>query len=677
MAGFDNDVMYAANVDFRGVEPVAGQVVADGQLLIGSTASPNIKVGIPTSTDGSITITPGSGTLNFATTGGQPSTKFDVDAHTAPGTDPVVPTALGVVSITGAQTAPGTIANVIQTDSLAANAYTIEIQQTSAVAAKDVTKNGVAHFNSNQFSNDQGFISLAGGGQAIDSIAVQTGTSPITPTAAGLVTISGATVAPGTNPVRTDGTGANTMAVEVQISQAIAATDATKIGLSNFDSAAFDVDANGFVQLNGGGIAATNFTVDANTAPGTNPVVPSATGNIVITGNQVAAGTVGADVIRTDSLAANAYTIEIQRSTAVAASASLNNGVAHYNNSFFVVDSNGFVSDIGISPQTVKNLGIKYTVGTGTFSITDENGNALSSTNPASITIPSKATPGTYKTFLITTAYSFIDANGASQIIGNLFGLTTGIATDQDIPFFIYFVLNAAETAVTPMISRDPGGIISNAAANIGKASSAVANTNLSFWALDNTITVADYALNPTVRVGLFRMRMSAANDWTVQTLTYSSTQLDGINVRLPDKDWNMPTGQFGAAAGRLMYNNGGTTPGWTDQRITYKFIKDRSILVRYYFSGDNGTPGVGAVLMIMSIPFFSNSVFITGGDTFEGSWYGAAGALTARIGIHEVIYNANGTYFLDYIGGALLNGFFSAGARSLRGSFFYTAGGT
>lgn len=92
-------------------------------------------------------------------------------------------------------------------------------------------------------------IDTVGGGISIDSIAMQTGTSPVVPNGSGLVTFNGSSVAAGTNPVRTNGTGANTMAVEVQISQAIAATDATKIGLCNFDSSAFNVDANGFVTL--------------------------------------------------------------------------------------------------------------------------------------------------------------------------------------------------------------------------------------------------------------------------------------------------------------------------------------------------------------------------------------------------------------------------------------------
>ncbi len=100
-------------------------------------------------------------------------------------------------------------------------------------------------------------LDLAGGSIGVDSIAVQTGTSPIVPTAAGLVTINGAVVAAGTNPIRSNGTGANTLALEVQTSQALAAADATKIGLSNFDSASFSVAATGFVTASGTGLGKT------------------------------------------------------------------------------------------------------------------------------------------------------------------------------------------------------------------------------------------------------------------------------------------------------------------------------------------------------------------------------------------------------------------------------------
>lgn len=310
------------------------------------------------------------------TGGGGAATNIDVDAHTAPGTDPVVPNA-GNIIMTGAQVASGVVGtNVIRTDSLAANTVTIEIQRSTAVAATDITKNGVSHFNSNAFSVDaNGFVSLAGGGQAIDSIGTQTGTNPIVPTAAGLVTINGAVVAAGTNPVRSDGTGANTMAIEVQISQALAATDATKIGLANFDSAAFDVDANGFVQLNGGGIAATSFDVQANTAPGTDPVVPTAAGSVTVNGAAVANHSV---VLETRSRAANAYNLEIQYATSAAATDATKSGVAHFDSAAFSVDANGFVQlaggglaidsihpDSGTDPVVPTAAGLVNIVGSG------------------------------------------------------------------------------------------------------------------------------------------------------------------------------------------------------------------------------------------------------------------------------------------------------------------------
>lgn len=64
----------------------------------------------------------------------------------------------------------------------------------------------------------------------------------------GIWNIYGATAPAGTNPVTTIGAG-STLNVTVQLAQAIAATDATKVGLVAFDSADFAVDPNGFVSL--------------------------------------------------------------------------------------------------------------------------------------------------------------------------------------------------------------------------------------------------------------------------------------------------------------------------------------------------------------------------------------------------------------------------------------------
>lgn len=91
--------------------------------------------------------------LVFALGGG--STAIDsiqVDAATGPGTNPVLPTAVGVLTITGGQIANAGLANVIQSNSLAANTFSLQVQQSATAASTDSTKNGVCHFNSTHFS---------------------------------------------------------------------------------------------------------------------------------------------------------------------------------------------------------------------------------------------------------------------------------------------------------------------------------------------------------------------------------------------------------------------------------------------------------------------------------------------------------------------------------------------
>lgn len=153
--------------------------------------------------------------------------------------------------------------------------------------------------------------------------------------------IYGDTVPAGVVPVYTTGSG-NNITTNVQISQAIAASDATRVGLAAFDSTSFGVDANGFVTFTGS-VGLESFNVDAATAPGTDPVLPNGSGIVTVTGGQVSAGTT-TNVIRTHSTAANSYTIEIQRSSAQASSTIGANGVSHFNSAGFTVDANGFVS---------------------------------------------------------------------------------------------------------------------------------------------------------------------------------------------------------------------------------------------------------------------------------------------------------------------------------------------
>lgn len=101
------------------------------------------------------------------------------------------------------------------------------------------------------------FYIYAGAGNWIDFVNGSGGISTFNATfgsaspSGGVINIIGASaIAGNNNPVVTQGSG-NTITVEVQISEAIASSDATKVGLASFNSADFTVDANGFVSSTG------------------------------------------------------------------------------------------------------------------------------------------------------------------------------------------------------------------------------------------------------------------------------------------------------------------------------------------------------------------------------------------------------------------------------------------
>lgn len=92
---------------------------------------------------------------------------------------------------------------------------------------------------------------------------------------ANTIELLGSVVAAGTNPFRSIGSG-DTVTYQVQISQALAATDATKIGLSNYNSSHFSVDANGFVSITAGGLGVLTVSGTAGritSTGGANPVI--------------------------------------------------------------------------------------------------------------------------------------------------------------------------------------------------------------------------------------------------------------------------------------------------------------------------------------------------------------------------------------------------------------------
>jgi len=174
MGGFKNGTLVAKNADYTqsdGPNAASSEnngLITNGQLWIGSTAlnagGTHINVGNITST--TLTVGYSSPNITIETTGGaQPIEQITVDNSTAPGTNPVLPTVGGNITITGGQVVNASLANVIQTHSVAANSFAIQIQRSDSSAAADTTKNGVSHFNSSQFSvASTGFVSITSGG---------------------------------------------------------------------------------------------------------------------------------------------------------------------------------------------------------------------------------------------------------------------------------------------------------------------------------------------------------------------------------------------------------------------------------------------------------------------------------------------------------------------------------
>lgn len=254
---------------------------------------------------------------------------------------------------------------------------------------------------------------------------VNTSTGPVPPTvatsyvtnsgtavpAANVLNVFGSTVAAGTNPFRSIGSG-NTVTYQAQISQAIAATDATKVGLSAFNSNQFTVDANGFVSLAGGTTAAIE---KVNVQAGTTPIVPTASA-ITVNGAAVAAHSIP---VQSNGTGVSTFQLEIQRSSAIANTNAAQVGLAAFNGAQFTVDPNGFVS--------VASGGFIWVdVVSATQTIAAQHGYMTDHVN-VTYTLPSSATFG--DTFIImgNTGITTIAQLAGQQILMGSASSTVGV----------------------------------------------------------------------------------------------------------------------------------------------------------------------------------------------------------------------------------------------------------
>jgi len=337
---------------------------------------------------------PGSGTATV---------QFDIDANTAPGTDPTLPTGAGAVTISGSAVAAHSVP--VETHARAANAFNIEVQVGAAVtgAPGNTDAAGLVQFDDTSFSVDaDGYVTLVGGGMAIDSFTTDT-SGPVGPDGAGNVDVTGTSVF-------SDGSVANTLTLNVQATAntflvgAGAGSTATELGpltngqliigstgvapvlgsLASADGSITITPGAGTIDL---AIAAADDAVLTITGDSGGALSPAA-GNINILGGSNGIDTSGAGSTLT-------LNFDVTEQPAIATSVSTDSGTATPAANVLTVAGGTGVNTSGSGSTVTVNIDSPVTVangGTGATTLTD--GGILLGSGTSAITATAQPTNG-------------------------------------------------------------------------------------------------------------------------------------------------------------------------------------------------------------------------------------------------------------------------------------------
>ena len=380
-----------------------------------------------------------------------------------------------------------------------------------------------------------------------------------------------------------------------------------------------------------GGSVTGTYTL-AGTPTITSPAISSPT----ISGSPTAAGSTWTDLGTVSTAAFTAITNLGSVTTADINGGTLDGvtigGASAAAGSFTTVTASGAIKAGATSnvptlvPGQVQNL--SWTKAAGVITIKSADGTDLSATNPGWVCVPSAITAGAFATLSVTANVTFNDDDHASSHLTNwLFGVTTGVAWNTDMPIFIYAInRNDVSANLVFGISRNPTSR-GFSTALIGDKDAVPASDTQGSIFIAASITEADYNGSPSIPIGATAMKkVAAANDWTI----YPSSGVYGFGQPAIDyataQNYTFPAGQNGAAASKYFFDNGGTAPGpWATNNLHYYSI-DRTGLVTGSFSFTGGDPnGAGAVELWLATAYKATNA--------EQSFYGAAEAYIGGVG--------------------------------------------
>lgn len=175
------------------------------------------------------------------------------------------------------------------------------------------------------------------------------------------------------------------------------------------------------------------------------------------------------------------------------------------------------------NPNWISNVGFTYE--TGTFTITDVNGDPLSADNPAFITMPS-TTPGELVSIKVSAPASFDDFTGSSDLLNFFFGHDVAASSTVDEYFYLYQAnVNNSENNGSDgnscfFITKSTINTTPDDETLIGTTTAVPATDAIENIMLLGDFTPATYVEKPCVLLIRFRMRFNKDDaDWTVQAL--------------------------------------------------------------------------------------------------------------------------------------------------------------